>query len=492
MNYGITAKGFEPKTYQVLLNELYTRWEQSFGAIDTDPDGAFGQLAISTSYANAELWEVFQSMYLNNDLRSSTGSHLDRLVFLQGFTRQLPVRASSPVYFGGETGTVISEGDRVKQSTTGKTFALTSGITISNTSCVGVDIDLIDGTNPSVTFGTTVVTGTDLDSFKQNLLERSVTLGIRIDESITDTDVAIRSYDPFVRFSISINGSSVTIPNYYQLGFVVCTEDGINVIPMGSIDTRYDSAVGWNNCYNPVNGSSGKLEETDEQLRLRMRRLRNVSSSATQYAIEARIWENVKDVSEVKVFSNRKDIVDSFGRPPHSVQVVVEGGDDSLVAEQIYNTIPVGIETHGSISVAIADDVIKFDRTKTLFGWIKVVINKKNIEEDYPTNGESIIRNALYSYIIRTVELGVDLVAQKLIGVVYRAVLGLEDVTVTVAVTGTRDIDPNGSAVGTPTDYDILTYNSGFKNKVVVAPTDKVEWRDAFTPDRIIVIDEDV
>jgi uncharacterized phage protein gp47/JayE len=493
MNYGITAKGFEPKTYQVLLNELYDRWKTNLGDIDTNPDGALGQLAISTTFANAELWEVFQSIYFNSDIRTASGSHLDKMVAIQGFTRQVAVKASAPCYFGGQSGTTITQNTQVVQSTSGEMFKVLSEINISNTNTVGVDLNIKDGVSPKININGLVIEGSDLQSFREDLLLKAVTLGIRLDDSF-DSDIAIRSFDPFKRFAITVVDNSVDVDQYYQLGFVVANSDSIIVIPMKSIDTKGATISGWDSVYNPVNGASGREDESDERLRTRLKRLRTISQSGTQLAIEAKVWENVRDVSEVKVFSNRRDVADQFGRKRHSVQVVVEGGDDNAVAEAIWRTVPAGILTHGSVEVDVdgSGNNIRFDRVNTLFGWVKIEILDKNPEEDYPTNGETLIRNAVYAKLVRTVQLGVDLISQKLVGVVYNSVSGLANIRITVAVTGTRDVDPNDDPVGTPYDYNIETYNSGFKNRVVVAPTDKVEWRDAFSPDRIIVVDKDV
>lgn len=45
----------------------------------------------------------------------------------------------------------------------------------------------------------------------------------------------------------------------------------------------------------------------------------------------------------------------AFGRPPHSFEIVVEGGIDQVIAETIYGAQPAGIASYGSTTVQILD-----------------------------------------------------------------------------------------------------------------------------------------
>jgi uncharacterized phage protein gp47/JayE len=45
----------------------------------------------------------------------------------------------------------------------------------------------------------------------------------------------------------------------------------------------------------------------------------------------------------------------AFGRPPHSFEIVVQGGDDATIAETIYGAMPAGILSYGSTTIQIED-----------------------------------------------------------------------------------------------------------------------------------------
>lgn len=53
------------------------------------------------------------------------------------------------------------------------------------------------------------------------------------------------------------------------------------------------------------------------------------------------------------MYENRTNETDSEGRPPHSVEAVVDGGSNSDIAEQILATVSAGITTYGSVSVDV-------------------------------------------------------------------------------------------------------------------------------------------
>ena len=60
-------------------------------------------------------------------------------------------------------------------------------------------------------------------------------------------------------------------------------------------------------------------------------------------------------MSEVVVWENGGDTVDADGRPPHSVEAMVTGGDNAAIAAVLWAAKARGIATYGSTSVAVAD-----------------------------------------------------------------------------------------------------------------------------------------
>ena len=509
MNYGITSTGFNAKTYSVLLRELEELWVESFGAVDTAPDGALGQIARSITLPHAELWQLFQGIYNNSDVRNAGGQYLDRLASIVGIQRLASTKATAVVYVGGTIGTVIPQGSQVRQGSSNRVYSTDSAITISQTNCNKFEFKVpsvvIQGTSygfklKAISIYYTAVSGDDtkrvITQLKNILRSRIVECDVStIEDNSTNDGIVVTSRIPYSPFTVS-DATGGTVVKVWNFVSVTANLIGANVAQANSINSIVSPIAGWSDVYNPIAGSSGSDQESDEDLRKRMKRATQIGSNSTEYAIESKIWNNVPNVSNVLVYSNRTDSKDIFGNDPRSVRVVVEGGSSEAIAQQLYNSLPCGIPTSGEVShtldqafTGVSGGVtIKFSRTKTLFGWVKVTVNERNPEETYPSNAKELIRNAIFLEAIRGINLGSDIIAQKFIGAIYRSVSGIANVTVEVAVTGSNDVNIVGIPSG---DYASTTpsYSSGWMNRVIGAPTDKVEWRDANNETRIIIND---
>jgi hypothetical protein len=64
-----------------------------------------------------------------------------------------------------------------------------------------------------------------------------------------------------------------------------------------------------------------------------------------------------QSVGILSIVSNTTGVVATvaFGRPPHSFEIVVEGGSDQAIAQAIYGSEPAGIGSYGSTTVQIFD-----------------------------------------------------------------------------------------------------------------------------------------
>lgn len=109
----------------------------------------------------------------------------------------------------------------------------------------------------------------------------------------------------------------------------------------------------------------GSDEETDAQLRQRffISRAKNAKNSVE--AIESGIRE-LPDVKQVRVMENIEGATDRNGVAAHSINVVVEGGEDNAIAQVIYQNKGAGVGIQGGRSVNIQSAgvprTIKFDR----------------------------------------------------------------------------------------------------------------------------------
>lgn len=109
----------------------------------------------------------------------------------------------------------------------------------------------------------------------------------------------------------------------------------------------------------------GIEEETDIQLRERFLFSRTKNAQNSAEAINAKIAA-LPDVKHVRVLENNTGQRDAFGVEPHSINVIVNGGDSNSIADVIYQNKGAGVGLQGGTQVTLQRDneqrVIRFDR----------------------------------------------------------------------------------------------------------------------------------
>ncbi len=105
---------------------------------------------------------------------------------------------------------------------------------------------------------------------------------------------------------------------------------------------------------NPTDVLIGKDREKDPELRIR----RSYSTATPSQSILEGIKGSVADIPEViqvEGYENKTDLTDQNGLPPHSFCIVVQGGDDSVIAQKIWLREPVGSNQYGNTTVVVSD-----------------------------------------------------------------------------------------------------------------------------------------
>lgn len=186
---------------------------------------------------------------------------------------------------------------------------------------------------------------------------------------------------------------------------------GTILVQASSVDTGEISALsgtlvnidtpisGWSTVTNVLDATLGTDEETDVELRARRERSVAKTSQAVIDAIYAAV-ANVPGVTQVTVLENDTDATDGNGLPPHSFNVIVSGGDDIDIADQIWLKKPAGITSHGSETVIIQDSqgldhTMRFDRPTLVPIFVEVTLSKSS---EYPTNGDELMKQAIVDY----------------------------------------------------------------------------------------------
>lgn len=211
---------------------------------------------------------------------------------------------------------------------------------------------------------------------------------------------------------------------------VECTEAGT----VGNI-----SAAAINAVVNPdasvsaVSGvvclSAGKDGESDAALRERLKTALAGSGGSNENAIRAALLR-VPTVQYAAVIVNDSGEADSEGRPAHSFECYVLGGDDyhQQIAEAIFSVRPVGIQTVGDHAVTVIDAcgnarTVRFSETPSTAVRVRTTIKTGN---SFPSDGAALIQAGITGY-INSLGVGSSLVLSTLYRYIYD-VAGVQEV----------------------------------------------------------------
>jgi uncharacterized phage protein gp47/JayE len=218
--------------------------------------------------------------------------------------------------------------------------------------------------------------------------------------------------------SRTITAGTATIP-------CASVEYGPVIAAAGTLTVIETPVGGLVSVTNALDAQRGREIETDEAYRIRQVQLLRVQGASTLDSVRADVMD-VSGVTACIVFENTMDVVDADGMPPHSIEVLVQGGDDQDIFDAILSTKAAGIETHGTESGTAEDSrgvarAIKFSRAieKPVYLIVDVAVTP----ETFAVDGEAQIKQALADY-GATLQIGTDVVRAQL----FRPILGVSGV----------------------------------------------------------------
>lgn len=190
---------------------------------------------------------------------------------------------------------------------------------------------------------------------------------------------------------------------------------GAQIAPANSLTKINTPIYGWQTANNSVAAVVGRNEETDEQLRIR--RTRSTSTPA-QSIIDGLYGAvaNIPEVLQCEVYENPTGAIDANGLPPHSVNVIADGGDIADIATQIFTRVTLGVVQVGAVSSTVNDSqgnphLIKFDRPADVP--IYVIVNVTPLF-GWPTDGADRLKSALVTWALANQRIGGDVIHSRL------------------------------------------------------------------------------
>lgn len=194
----------------------------------------------------------------------------------------------------------------------------------------------------------------------------------------------------------------------------------------GTLNQVMTVISGWTGVTNPTDALVGKNAETDAALRLRRAAAVAFPSQALIDGIAPAI-RNIAGVVSAICYENNSDIVDARGLPPHSTNLIVAGGDPSLIAAAYWAKRSCGATMVGGTSITIVDgqgfsQVVKFDRPTPTTIYVTVHLS---------SDPGPVIRNAIITAIV-TAGLALPIGAKVVWGSIFPIVLGQLPVGTTI------------------------------------------------------------
>lgn len=431
---GLSNTGFTTKRLPEVVTEDKARAVTVFqdqlepgDVVSTDDSSVIGRLVALASPSEADLWEAAQQVYSAFDANSATGISLDNMILLSGIPARFEnTYTTAQVLLSGDNGTLIAAGNTVSSPTTSEQFSLLSEVPLTPDSASGVVVSVVlpqDSSLYTISFSRSGATKVASYTSTVGATKLAIINGLKasVDSLIPefvatvqlDGNLSLVPTDVFVatNFSTSLNLGIVKVS---KLGDVKAQNTGPISQPVNTITKIQTSRLGWDSVTNPLAAVSGRLRETDEELRIRFRNTKFERAGNIVEAVYAALFA-LDDVQQVYIDENSTDITNENGTPPHSFLVIVDGGTSVEIAYAIWDNRGAGVESVGNTTTVIKDKFgntryIKFSRPTPVQLYINLGLTT---DQNFPENGEDLIRQALIDY-IDTLTIGQPIVYSRL------------------------------------------------------------------------------
>lgn len=470
--YGVTDKGFVIKRLDTIMEEIHTDLTEAFGFDTRLTKPSFLDTLITTfSYQISDLWETAQDSYYAKYPATATGVNLDNSVQYGGIRRAANKHTSYPLHCTGDDGTFVREEAIVATNTNpeirlqnAEEFEITrdafnrvsikvasaeigvytitiNGNQYSYSSADGVEEDIIAGLAAAITDPGYTVTAAD----------NTITI---VDKTISRSNVLI--------LSDNLTTSSVTVIATFL------TEDyGKITLPYGIVTKMVNNITGFTAVTNLLEPTYGRKQESDIELRQSYIAKSALRSNTMIESIVGELLNNVENIESASGYENDTDDTDERGLPPHSIEIIVEGGDNNEIAAAILRRKAGGIQTYGSVEVGVPGNYgdtipIRFNRPDYLYTWLKVVLHGDAAK--LPTNYASLTMQSLLDDGAEFVA-GKNLLTQLLNDGIYDAVAGLTYIEIYTAYGTSSTYVPKES------DYKLKNIIVNSRQKVLIDET---------------------
>lgn len=439
----LTPQGFTAKRFTDILSDINDELIQSLAAdLNTSPDTLYGVLMNIIVSAISDQEELAQAVSDQFNLDKASGKWLDDIVAYIGLFRQGQTKTSGKVYLKGipslPVSTSVVFADRLSNR-----YRLILPITLDVATSHSAELSLSNPTAglsytvtlDGVPFTVTADAGSTVSSIALEFVNNINGSNIGVTASFdTGTNRLVLVDDDILgTFSIATN-SNLIVQRIENITNVIAEQFGTIYAASGELSTIVTAVGGLFAVVNPLDLTTGRDIETDEELRLRHSFSVQQAGSGTLAAIVAAV-RNIDGVTAVIGLENRTIFTNSLGLPAKSFEIIAEGGIDEEIADVIWDDKPAGIETYGNISELVVDfagepQEVRFSRPEGVYVWVEMTYSLYD-EELFPIDGEDRMKQAIANYGVGY-ELGEDVIPTRLLTAIYQSVTGVGNITVRV------------------------------------------------------------
>jgi uncharacterized phage protein gp47/JayE len=469
MAFGITSTGFVIPQLTDIKKQIEDTIKSTFGAnVDLSPDAPIGQIIGTFSEREYLIWAAMQDVYNSQYPNTAFGASLDNVGSISGIPRlgALPSTILGVKLFG-TAGTVVPG---AALPTTATQFSVDGSpgnvFQLDGDATLGVGQDCIQTVNFSAV--------PDSGQWKLSLNGLTTALlAYNADAAAVQTAVRALLFadgcnvtgDYSVGFTIGFSGAGTgglmsqpqfQVPfNTLESSSVVVdvttaiTQEGIDqasvnvtaitngplVANAGTLTVINTPVSGLDAVLNIVDAVVGRNAEIDNAYRARRATTLQVAGAGTFEAIRSRLLA-LSGVTSVVMFENITDITDTNNLPPHSFEATVEGGDQTAIANLIWQVKPAGIRSFGTISVSITDSqgqphTVQFSRPVALDIYVEAQLTIDPLV--YPSNGDAAVRQAIVDF-GNSLGIGKDVITIPYLLASIASIPGIDDVVLLIGL----------------------------------------------------------
>lgn len=356
----VTAEGYLADTFESIRDEIIAELRAEWGASVPLDDGTFdGHLIAILSERLVALDELGEIAFTSFDPDAASGV-MQRVLGLITGTLETPAAGSKvTITVCGDDGTVLAGGDSgnvVSTASTGKRFVFATEVTLLQLDDWAASTAYAEGDR--------------------------VNNASRCYECIT-AGVSAGAGGPTTTAADIVDGTAhwIYLGEGEAAADVVARSEEIGpiVAVAGDLTSRETPVAGWNTAVNLEDAELGRLAQTDEDFRLQREADVTAEGNGVPDAIRANVLAIAGVTNATVFFNNTDETVNDI--PPHSCEVLVQGGDDQAIWDTLWQSVPVGIRTIGTEEGTALDadgfeQPVSFSRPEEIEVYVDVTLEK--------------------------------------------------------------------------------------------------------------------